>query len=75
MELPRGLVIFLISIVWGLVAPGRQARFRLLMNGLLVGITLGLVFAPRGYRRRREAAKSIAFASTHFDARPSKLSS
>ena len=49
MPIPWGLVIFLIGIVWGLVAPGRQAKFRMLMNGLLIGVILGLVFALLGY--------------------------
>lgn len=49
MELPWGLLIFLIGIVWGLVAVGRQAKLRRLMNGVSIGVTLGLVFAILGY--------------------------
>jgi hypothetical protein len=49
MELPWGLLIFLIGIVWGLVAPGRQRKARLIANGLLIGVILGLVFSLLGY--------------------------
>lgn len=49
MALPWGLVVFLIGIVWGLIAPGRQGKLSMLFSGLMIGLILGLVFAILGY--------------------------
>lgn len=49
MALPWGLVVFLIGIAWGLLAPGRQGKLRLIFNGLLIGAILALVFILLGH--------------------------
>ncbi|MCX9009479.1 MAG: hypothetical protein OIN66_00010 [Candidatus Methanoperedens sp.] len=39
---------FVIGIIYGYANPGREDRSRLLRNGLLIGIVLGLIFAGLG---------------------------
>ena len=49
MAYPWGLIAFVVGIVWGLVIPGRQSKLGTLINGILVGLVVGVAFAVIGY--------------------------
>src|ERR1041385_6112827 len=49
MAYPWGLIAFVVGIVWGLVIPGRQSKLGTLINGVLVGLLVGVVFAVIGF--------------------------
>ena len=49
MAVPWGLVTFFVGMIYGWLAPGRQSKSRLFINGLVIGLILALVFGLLGY--------------------------
>ena len=43
-----GLLAFIVGLLYGYFSPGRQDKGRLLMNGLWIGLILGIVFGLLG---------------------------
>jgi hypothetical protein len=48
MTIPWGLVTFLVGIVYGLAMPGRQSKFGLFVNGVLIGLIVAIVLLILG---------------------------
>lgn len=49
MAVPWGLALFIIGLLYGLLAAGKQDKSRLFKNGLLIGLVLALVLALLGF--------------------------
>lgn len=44
MAIPWGLIIVIIGVLYGALKPGKQAKGRLFVNGLMIGFVLALIF-------------------------------
>lgn len=48
MAIPWGLVIFVVGLLYGYLAKGKQDKSDILKRGLIIGLILGLVLAVLG---------------------------
>lgn len=49
MAVPWGLVLFLVGILYGFLAHGKQDKSDLFKRGFLIGLVLALILAVLGY--------------------------
>ena len=49
MAVPWGLILFLVGILYGLLAKGKQDKSHLFKRGLLIGFVLAIVIAVIGF--------------------------
>lgn len=48
-NIPWGLVAFVIGLVYGLVKAGKQDKSQLLKQGLIIGLVIGIILALIGF--------------------------
>jgi Mg/Co/Ni transporter MgtE len=68
MDVPWGLVAFLVGLAYGALKTGRQDKSQLLKTGLIIGLVVGIVLAVIGILTNAPALGFGGFLWTVFTA-------